>query len=94
MSVKRVSNFLKTSELDPRTVQWHPEAATGTCEFLCVDLLLCLSASLSKYIVCVCEFTVCFLSQAMSFQYQWLMEPSHGMRLRDQPSQSKIDCFV
>ena len=54
MSVKRVSNFLKTSELDPRTVQWHLEAATGTCEFLCVDILLCLSASLSKYTVCVC----------------------------------------
>lgn len=30
VSVKRVGNFLKTSELDPGTVQWHPEAATGT----------------------------------------------------------------
>ena len=76
MSVKRVSNFLKTSELDPRTVRWHPEAATGTC-----DLLLCLSALLYKYTEYVYEFSVCLLSQAMSFQYQWSMEPSHGMRL-------------
>lgn len=57
MSVKRVSNFLKTSELDPRTIQWYPEAATGTCESLSVDLLLCLSALLSKYTECVYEFS-------------------------------------
>ena len=57
MSVKRVSNFLKTSELDPRTVQWHPEAATGTC-----DLLLCLSALLYKYTECVYEFSVYHIS--------------------------------
>ena len=83
-----------------RLVSWIRELFSGTLKLLqvhvnsYVDLLLCLSASLSKYIVCVCEFTVCFLSQVMNFQYQWLMEPSHGMRLRDQPSQSKIDCFV
>jgi len=88
VSVKRVGNFLKTSELDPGTVQWHPEAATGTYEFLCVDLLLC---ALALNIQSVCTnsvFTVYLLSQAMSFQYQWLMEPSHGMRLRGQLSPS------
>ena len=88
MSVKRVGNFLKTSELDPGTVQWHPEAATGTyvLTYCCV---LCIQSVCTNSV-----FTICLFSQAMIFQYQWLMEPSHGMKLRGQPSPSREDCSV
>ena len=38
VSVKRISNFLKNEELDPTTVDWQPEPASGKVYHLMIEI--------------------------------------------------------